>query len=118
MRLLVDENIHCDLVMWFRTQGHEVLYAGESLKRWNDSDLLELARTENRFIVTDDLDFGELVYRNRLATQGVILLRLPGMNVSDRIERLTEVWAVVEANLPGRFIVVSPDKLRIRVLPA
>src|SRR4051794_34086991 len=117
MRLLVDENIHADLVLWLRAQGHEVLYAAETMKQARDPELLESARLENRVIVTDDLDFGELVYHQRLATQGVILLRLHGASVPDRIQRLTEVWATIESNLPGRFLVVTPKKLRVRPIP-
>lgn len=117
MRLLVDENIHSDLVLWLRAQGHDVLYAAETMKQARDPDLLETARREGRVVVTDDLDFGELVYHQRLATQGVLLLRLRGANVPDRIQRLSDVWATVESNQPGRFIVIASKKLRIRPIP-
>ena len=57
------------------------------MKQARDPELLETARREGRVVVTDDLDFGELVYHQRLATQGVLLLRLRGASVPDRIQR-------------------------------
>lgn len=61
MLLLADENIHADLVAWLRGAGHDVLYAAETMRRAPDPELLELARRERRIVLTDDLDFGELV---------------------------------------------------------
>jgi predicted nuclease of predicted toxin-antitoxin system len=117
MRLLADENTHGQLVAWLRSQGHDVLYAAESRRQTPDPELLELARTEGRVVLTDDLDFGELIYRQRLASQGVILLRMAGVPIADRVHRLAEVWRIVESSLPGRFIVIARDKCRIRALP-
>jgi predicted nuclease of predicted toxin-antitoxin system len=117
MLLLADENIQGELVQWLRTAGHDVLYAAESRRQTPDDELLSIARTEGRVILTDDLDFGELVYRQRLASHGVLLLRLNDMPVVDRIDRISTVWSIVESNMPGRFVVVTADKVRVRTLP-
>jgi hypothetical protein len=46
----------------------------------------------------------------------VILLRMEKLPVGLRLARLHGVWAVVEANLPGKFLAVTKSKLRVRSL--
>jgi predicted nuclease of predicted toxin-antitoxin system len=114
MRLLADENIHSDLVVWLRAQNHDVIYAAEFLQQSEDSNLLHLAETQHRVVITDDKDFGELVFHRHLPTSGVILLRLRMPRIELRIVRLQEVWDTIESNLPGTFVVVTEDRIRIR----
>ena len=46
--------------------GHDVRAASEIAPGAGDEDLLALAYNEQRVLVTDDKDFGELVYRRGL----------------------------------------------------
>jgi predicted nuclease of predicted toxin-antitoxin system len=114
MRLLADENVHADLVAWLRAQQHDVLYAAEILQQSEDTDLLQLAQTQQRVIITDDKDFGELVFHRHLATSGVILLRLSSPEAEARTRRLQEAWEKIAANLPGSFVVLTENRIRIR----
>jgi len=57
-----------------------------------------------------------LVFRDRLNSHGVILLRMGDFPVSFRLARLQAVWTTVERNLPGKFLVVTASKLRLRAL--
>lgn len=117
MKLLADENIHADLVVWLRSTGHDVLYAAEVLRQVPDDELLAIARAEGRVIFTDDKDFGELVFRQQLATAGVILVRLFRMSLPDRIARLAQVWDQVERAEPGGLVVIEPANVRVRPAP-
>ena len=67
-------------------------------------------------ILTSDKDFGELVFRDRLTTFGIILLRLDDLAAPAWVTRLQEVWSVVEANPSGCFIVVTTNRVRVRPL--
>ena len=79
--------------------------------------VLRRAREEARIVVTDDKDFGELVVHRRLATAGVLLLRLRSPTLRLRIERLVAVWPSIEAKMAGNFVVVSDHKVRVRPIP-
>jgi hypothetical protein len=61
-----------------------------------------------------DKDFGELVFRQRRASSGVLLLRLAGVANAEKA-RITAI-AVREhgGELLGAFTVVSPHQIRIR----
>ena len=114
VRLLADENIHAELVGWLRSTGHDVTYAAESLSGDPDEVVLAVARSEKRILVTDDKDFGELVFHRRLASQGILLIRLSSPRIADRLRRLAQAWSAIEPHLEGRFVVLGDNKVRMR----
>lgn len=117
MKFLADENIHGDIVAWLRAQGHDVLYAAESLAGASDEELLSTARREDRLLITDDKDSGELVFHRRLVTQGVILIRLQNASIAERVRRLAQIWPDID-QASNKFIVVNDRKVRVRgVMP-
>jgi uncharacterized protein with PIN domain len=116
MRFLADENLHAGIVTWLRSLGHDVDYAAESLASEPDEVVLRRARDENRVVVTDDKDFGDLVVHRRLATSGVLLPRQSDPSLAVRVARLAARWPENEDALPGRLVVVSDRKIRVRPL--
>jgi predicted nuclease of predicted toxin-antitoxin system len=75
MRFLVDECCDAGVVDALRGDGHNVLYATKSLRGATDDELLTCAVSEERILLTEDKDFGELVYRLRRTAHGIVLLR-------------------------------------------
>lgn len=118
MNLLADENTHSAIVAWLRHSGHDVLAAAESMQGNDDAELLRLAREQHRVVVTSDLDFGELIFRQKLAPTGVLLLRLEAIGVEDRIKVLSRFWPFIESNAPKNLIVVKPNRARLRRFPS
>jgi predicted nuclease of predicted toxin-antitoxin system len=116
MRILADENVPRTIVAWLRGEGHDVLYAAESRAQTPDADLLTEAEAQGYIVLTQDKDFGELVYRDRRNSHGVILLRMENLPASQRLARLQGVWTLIESHLPGNFLVVTRSKLRVRPL--
>lgn len=116
MKFLADECCDKALVEVLREDGHDVLYATESLQGEPDEIVLARAFSENRLLITEDKDFGELVYRLKKPTQGIILLRF---DISDRdfkIPRLRELLKHESQKLFGSFVVLETEKVRIRSL--
>jgi predicted nuclease of predicted toxin-antitoxin system len=118
MRLFADENIPKAIVDWLRSSGHDVSYASEEQPGERDPVWLDKAESDQRLILTSDKDFGELVFRDRLNSHGVVLLRLGNISLTDRIAWLERAWPVIEAKSPGKFIVVTAKKVRVRPLPS
>lgn len=116
MKLFADENVARAIVMRLRDLGHDVILASEIRPGAPDADWLGRAEVEGRMILTSDKDFGELIFRDRLSSHGVILLRLEAMPLADRLPRLEQAWAAFEADAAGKFIVISPTKVRLREL--
>ena len=117
MRLLVDENVARDIIDWLRTSGHDVTWASEMQPGALDEQWAAIAEREDRIVLTQDKDFGEIVFRDRGSQCGVILMRLENLTAHESLLRLQSAWSVIEAN-PGRvFIVISESKIRVRSLP-
>lgn len=118
MRILADENVARDVVAWLRAGGHDVTFAAELQAGAPDTQWAATSELEQRVLLTSDKDFGELVFRDRLVTHGIVLMRLDDLTVAEILARLQDVWSVVEANPAGRFIVITESKVRVRPLPA
>ncbi len=119
MRFLADECCDAALVDALREDGHDILYAIESLRGATDDELLARAFSEHRILLTEDKDFGELVYRLRLPAYGIVLLRF---GVADRALKIPRMRYLLDQSterlrLPGAFVVLKTDKVRVRPLP-
>jgi predicted nuclease of predicted toxin-antitoxin system len=67
MRWLADECVAAPLVWFLRAGGHDVLYVAESAAGLSDPDVISLALREKRLLLTEDKDFGDLVFRRERA---------------------------------------------------
>jgi predicted nuclease of predicted toxin-antitoxin system len=91
MRLLADENCDRMMVAILRDAGHDVVYIAEWTRGESDTELMRLARLENRAILTDDRDFGLLAERELQPPPAIILLRLNPLGRTARAKRISEV---------------------------
>jgi predicted nuclease of predicted toxin-antitoxin system len=117
MRLLMNENITRTVIEELRRRGHDVLSVKESMCAEQDEVILTHAQAEQRIVVTQDKDFGELAFRSQLpASCGVILFRLSGTNPDHDNQRMVEVLEG-RTDWVGHFSVVTDDRVRMRALP-
>jgi predicted nuclease of predicted toxin-antitoxin system len=99
-----------------RSNGHDVIYAMENLKGATDDKVLKHAFSENRILVTEDKDFGELVYRLQRPAHGIILLRFEVIDRSQKIPRLLDLIHNEDHRLQGSFVTLDVNKTRVRSL--
>ena len=64
MQFIVDESTGAAVVEFLRSDGHDVLAVAEAMPEANDQDILARAAREKRVLVTNDKDFGELIFRD------------------------------------------------------
>ena len=76
MHFLVDECCGPIVARWLRDEGYDARRVADSDAGMADRDVLEMARNENRVLVTTDKDFGARVFEHGESHRGVILLRL------------------------------------------
>ena len=114
MRLVADENLDRSVIQKLREAGHEVISVAEMEPGISDEVVHATANSAEALLITEDKDFGELVFRCSLVHQGVILLRLAGLPVAAKAELLVATIATHERELNGAFSVVTPRAIRIR----
>ena len=88
------------------------------LEEWklaaSDDEVLRKAEEEDRILITDDKDFGELVFRLGKPSKGVLLLRMSTTDPAKRFQLLMKVLRTVDVR--EKFVVVRDDIVRIRKL--
>lgn len=96
----------------------DVAYVSDVAHSAPDVDVLELARSENRILITEDYDFGELVFgQGRSPPPGIVHLSLGRMNKTERDEKFAKEIAHLLDIAPGRFVVFSDRAPRSRPFP-
>ena len=114
MNLVADESVDQQIVDLLRAEGHAVVYIAEMVPGIPDVEVLRLANSGNAVLLTNDKDFGELVYRQRLISSGVILIRLTGFSPEQKATVVCLAITKHTLELPGAFTVISRGMVRIR----
>lgn len=116
MLLLADESCDGRVARALRDAGHDVQMASIDLRGESDHHIMEAAAVEGRVVITEDLDFGKLVFVEGRATAGIILVRWPADDREGIARRLVDVVAGLGAQLVGAYTVVRSTGVRIRRL--
>jgi predicted nuclease of predicted toxin-antitoxin system len=114
---LADESCDFAVVRALRIAGYDVFAVGEVTRRSIDSELLTQAAVEDRILITEDKDFGWLVFVSRMDSAGVILLRFPGSARETLSSTVTQTVQQHGDALKGAFTVIQPGMVRISRKP-
>ena len=116
MRWLVDECVDAGLAARLRAEGHDVIYIAEARPGETDRQVLALALQGDRLLLTEDKDFGDLVFRSRMEVPGVVLLRLRQQEPHFKWKRLEAAIRQFSDSLFGRYVVIDDARMRSRPL--
>ena len=93
--------------------GHDVLSALEQSPTATDEELLVRATEEKRIILTEDKDFGELVFVRRLPHPCIV--RLVEMPVAEKVAAIRDLIENHQDAMETKtLIVVTRSRVRIR----
>ena len=112
MRFLIDENLGDRFASIFSRYGYKAVFVGNIMRSAPDEKILSFAEKEKLIIITDDKDFGELVFRLKKPAQGIILFRTSPTEP----EKLFEMVHGVLNKAEGKFIVAKEGQIRVRSL--
>jgi len=117
MRFLANENFPQISINRLRELGYDVASCSEDAPQAPDEDVLARAAREERFLLTFDRDYGELIYRLGFPSPvGIIYFRDRPQNPEEPAERLDNA---IEQRITftGMFTVLELEKIRQRPLP-
>lgn len=112
LRFLADESCDFTVVRALRAEGFDVLAVGEYMQRSVDSELIEQAHRETRILLTEDKDFGWLVFASHSVSAGVILIRFPGNTRATLARSVLQLVREYATDLSNAFVVVQPGQVR------
>jgi predicted nuclease of predicted toxin-antitoxin system len=117
MRFLADESCDFRVIRALRAAGHDVVAVVEVAPGAEDETVIDLSVDEQWILLTEDRDFGQLVYANAKAALGVVLLRFPTNTRAGLPALLVEIVAQHAEKLVGSFTVVRPGRVRFGIIP-
>lgn len=113
MKLLIDESLNVELLDACRNAGIDYMCEGY-LRGETDKVIIQYSTVYEMPIVTEDKDFGELIYLKGLKPFAVILLRY---SPKETIDISIDLYKFLTDNineLKGNFIVITTAQTRVK----
>ena len=113
--IVAEECVEYEIVLSLRQEGISVLSIMESHSGIADTAVLKIAVAESALLLTEDKDFGELVFRLHLPHYGVLLVRFPnGFDPDVKAKSVVKIIVEKFEEIDNRFSVLDEHRLRIR----
>ena len=113
MKFIVDECTGPSVAGWLINVGHDVYSVYELSRGLSDESVLEIARKDGRVLITNDRDFGEMIFRLKMQHCGVIFLRLLDNSPQGKIEVLKKIMDNHSDIIEGNFITATEKRIRV-----
>lgn len=113
MEFLADESCDFAVVQALRASGHDVRAVAELWPGAEDSRVMREACLQNRVLLTEDRDFGQLVFAANHTTGGVIFIRFPATARAAMARAVVDLVTRHNNVLVGHFVVLQPGRARI-----
>jgi hypothetical protein len=117
MRFIADESCDFGVVRALRSAGHEVLAVAESAPGAADSTVIARAIDEQRVLLTEDKDFGRLVFASGGTAAPVLLIRYPAGARGSLADDVCAFVTTNDAALVRSFVTLTPGKARVSRFP-
>jgi predicted nuclease of predicted toxin-antitoxin system len=113
VEFVADESCAGPVIQALRLAGHDVLAIAEVAKGTADEKVMERAFQESRVLITEDRDFGELVYSRGCRSAGVVFVRFHRRARRAKPGAVVQVVEKLGRSLNGGFAVVEPGRVRV-----
>lgn len=119
LRFLADMNLSPVTVVTLQRDGWDIVRVSSLLPAYaSDTEVLALARQQDRVVVTQDLDFSVLLALGGLVRPSLITIRMSNTEPKHVATRLLQILPrVAEVLADGAAVTVDDNALRIRRLP-
>jgi predicted nuclease of predicted toxin-antitoxin system len=114
MKIKLDENLPIRLKSVLARSGYDTdTVIDEGLGGKTDAVIWQAAQSEQRFLITQDLDFSDMRTFKPGTHCGILLLRLHEPSSQALLDRVAAVAEEIK-NWQGCFVVLTEHKLRIK----
>jgi predicted nuclease of predicted toxin-antitoxin system len=114
LNLLADEDVNFNIIRELRKHSFEITSILEDYRSALDEEVLKISEDTESILITEDKDFGEWVFAHKVKVNGVIFLRYDPRDLIKISESLIKVLSSYGTKLYGKFVVITPKKIRIR----
>lgn len=112
--ILADENLHQAFIQALVEADYAVERVVAIQRGAPDTQVIELASAATAILLTEDKDFGELVFAHQMAKVTVIFMRYRLAELPIMIQNLLRVIEEFSSKEGRFFIVITSSRIRIR----
>jgi predicted nuclease of predicted toxin-antitoxin system len=113
LKFLVDVGVGKKVEEWLKENRYDVKTVRSIDPKAKDTEILKIAISESRMVITMDKDFGELVFKSGKSHAGVLILRIEDANGNEKVELIKKILHEYEDKMQNRFCVFKDGRLRI-----
>ncbi len=114
--ILADENLNYQFILDLREAGYEVLSITEKFSGISDPSVIDLALEEDAVLITEDKDFGELIFAHQVARLTIVFLRYSKTELALVRRQLLFIIQEYLDKEGHYFITIARGKIRITTL--
>lgn len=115
MQFLANENFPFPSIKLLRAAGYDIKSIAEDFQGITDPEVIQIALKENRIILTFDKNYGELLFKNTVATPpAVVFFRFKGLEPIYAGTILKSILESQAVKLPNCFTVIEENNIRQR----
>jgi predicted nuclease of predicted toxin-antitoxin system len=111
---LADESVDFRLIKALRDKGFIILTVSEVNPGITDDQVLAHCVEYDLILITEDKDFGKLMYQFNKPNRGIILFRLAGLMIDEKVNLVANAFGSSYSEFKNAYSVLSGKKLRIR----
>ncbi len=116
-RFFADESLAGPVFRHLLSAGFDIVAAVDLCPAAPDEVVLSTAVTLQRLVLTEDFDFGGLVFNLKRPALGVTIVNINAMPRADRARHTHAELVRLDAQLLGNLLVIEPHVTRVRKLP-
>lgn len=119
MKLLLDQGLPRSAASLLRAAGIDTVHTGEiGLATADDESIIQVARQQERVVITLDADFHSLLALSGADKPSVVRIRIEGLRAEPLVTLLQALLEERGSELDkGALMTVQPKRVRIRFLP-
>ena len=112
--IIIDENVDQVLIDRLGTENFETFSIRHQHAGISDREVINIAKEKKGLIITEDKDFGELVFSYNIRDCSVILLRYDKQDYENIVKNLVQVITNYYEKPGHVFITITKNKIRVR----
>ena len=110
MKFLADENISHQTIQFLRNLGYDIKPIPNYLKGASDKNIITYASTEDRYLISLDIDFGKIYYFSERKDIGIIILRVHPPTVEHINALLDRFLKTTNLEKMGKCLIILEEK--------
>ena len=115
MIIIADENIDNKIIQEIEKLKIKVISIAKIYSGISDKEVINISKINNpSIILTEDKDFGELIFAHKIKNLSIIFLRYKYSETQKIIKILQKLITEELHNLVGKYTTITSTKIRIR----